>query len=78
MNRILKLILDDYCNQKPSAEYRLMQQEVCEAQSRFMAGLSKKQKKEFLELDSLSGQLITVAQDDLSVLLFETLKLYFR
>jgi len=78
MNKILKLIVDDYHNQKPSAEYRLIQKEVCEAQATFMVGLNKKQRKEFLELDSLLGQLSVIAQDDLAEFLFAHISKLFQ
>ncbi|MCL2570639.1 MAG: hypothetical protein FWE16_05575 [Firmicutes bacterium] len=74
MNKILKLIVIDYCNQKPSAEYRLLRKEVCDAQAKFMSMLNRKQRKTFLELDSLSGQLNVVAQDDFA----EFLSSYYK
>ena len=74
MNNILKLIIDDYCNQKPSAEHRLIQRDVCEAQTKFMARLNKKQRKKFLELDSHEGKLNAIAQDDLVEYLFRHLR----
>jgi len=46
MNKILKLIIDDYHNQKPSAEYLLVLHRVCDAEREFMALLDKKQKAE--------------------------------
>ena len=70
MNKILKLICDEYHNQRPSAEYRLAQKVVCEAQAKFMAGLSTKQKKEFMELDFIQGQLNVQSQNDFAEYLF--------
>jgi len=70
MNKILKLICDDYHSQRPSAECRLAQKVVCEAQAKFMSMLSKKQKKEFLELDFIQGQLNVQSQNDFAEYLF--------
>ncbi|MCL2846091.1 MAG: hypothetical protein FWE38_00190 [Firmicutes bacterium] len=73
MNKIIKLIVDDYLNQKPSAEYRLAQKEVCEAQAKFMTGLNKKQRKEFFKLDSIQGKLNVIEDDECAEFLFKRL-----
>ena len=44
MDEMLKLLIDDFQNHKPSAEYRLILSKVCEAETTFMNLLSKKQK----------------------------------
>jgi len=57
MDKMLKLLIDDFQNQKPSAEYQLVLNKVCEAESSFMNSLNKKQKAEFLKLDFVNGEL---------------------
>ena len=73
MNKVLKLIVDDYLNKNSSAEYRLAQKEVCEAQAKFMTGLNKKQQKEFFKLDSIQGKLNVIGHDEFAEFLFEQL-----
>ena len=71
MNKILKLIINDYQNQKPSAEYQLTLHRYCDAEQGFMSTLSKKQKVEYMKLDFLVGELSVVEQDEFAKYLFE-------
>lgn len=41
MDKILQLLIDDFQNRKLSAEYKLVQLKVCEAEEKFMGLLSK-------------------------------------
>ena len=74
MLKMLKLLTDDFQNVKPSAEYQLVLQRVCEAESAFMAMLDSKQKAEYLKLDFNCGELGVIELNDFAKFLFENLK----
>ena len=74
MHKMLKLLVDDFQNVKPSAEYQLVMQRVCDAEVAFMASLNKKQKAEFLKLDFINGELGVTELDEFAKFLFENLK----
>jgi len=57
MDKILNLLINNFQNHKPSAEYQLALNKVCEAESAFMNSLSKKQKAEYLKLDLVCSEL---------------------
>ena len=57
MDKTIKLLIDDFQNQKPSAEYQLVLNKFCEAETAFISSLNKKQKAEFLKLDFVNGEL---------------------
>ena len=70
MNKILKLIIDDYQNQKPTAEYQLALRRYCDFETAFMALLDEKQKAEYLKLDFAAGELALIEQDEFAKYLF--------
>ena len=74
MDKILKLLIDDFQNHKPSAEYQLALNKVCEAESAFMNSLNKKQKAEYLKLDFVTGELSIVEFREFAQFLYENLK----
>ena len=71
MNKILQLIINEYQNQKPSAEYMLILNEVCEAEEKFMSSLTKEQKTEYFQFDFIAGKLSTIELDEFARYLFE-------
>jgi len=74
MDKILKLLLDDFLSQKPSAEYRLVLKNCCEAEKAFMALLDEKQKVEFFKLDSMNGKLAVSGLKELAMFLYENVR----
>ena len=74
MNKILKLIIDDYQNHKPSAEYQLALHRYCEAEQEFMAMLNKKQTAKYLKLNFAAGELSVVEQDEFAINLLSILQ----
>ena len=74
MDKILKLLLDDFLSQKPSAEYRLILKNCCEAEKTFMSLLDGNQKAEFFKLDSMNGELAVSGLNELAKFLYENLK----
>ncbi|MCL2540631.1 MAG: hypothetical protein FWE53_04390 [Firmicutes bacterium] len=74
MIKILQLLVDDYYNQKPTAEYLLMLNKVCEAESKFTATLTKKQRLEYLKFEAVTNELTSVELDDFAKFLFKNLK----
>ena len=74
MDKILKLLLDDFLSQKPSAEYRLVLRNCCELEKDFMALLDEKQKAEFFKLDALNGELSIAGLHELAKFLHSNLK----
>jgi len=73
MNRILKLIVDDYQNQPTVTEYKLVLHRFCDVEKQFMSTLNKKQKAEYLKLDIVSGELSVVEQNELVKYVFDCL-----
>ena len=73
MNKILKLIIDDYQNHKLSAEYKFALHRYCDAERKFMDTLNKNQKAEFLKLDFIAGELNVAEQNDFAEFLFSYL-----
>jgi len=65
MNKILKLLIDDFQNHKPSAKYQPVLNKVCETEMAFMSSLNKKQKAEYIKLDFVCGELSIVELRDL-------------
>jgi hypothetical protein len=78
MNKILKLMVDDYQNNKPSAEYRLALRYFCDAEKRFMSMLNKKQAAEYLKLSSMHCELDSIGLDDFAVFLFNQLRTHLK
>jgi len=74
MNKILKLLIDDYQTQDTSAEYKFLLQQVCIAEKCFIDSLNNKQRKMYLQLEALSNGLGVIEQNDLAEFLFENLK----
>jgi hypothetical protein len=74
MNKLLQLLVDDFQNQKPSAEYQLVLSKVCEVESAFMALLDKKQKAEYLKLDSVARELGVIELHEFAEFLYKHLK----
>jgi len=75
MNEILKLIIDDYENKKPSAEYMLVLRKVCEAEEKFLSLLNKEQRTEYLKFEFIAGELDLIAFNDFAEYLFNFTKL---
>jgi len=75
MNKISKLLVDDFLNQKPSAEYKLALNKYCDAEAVFIALLDEKQKAEYLKLDFVTGELSVVEFREFTQFLYENLKL---
>jgi len=73
MDKMLKLLIDDFQNEKPSAEYQLVQNRVCDAESAFMALLDEKQKAEYLKLDFVCGELNIIESHELAQFLYKHL-----
>jgi len=73
MDKILKLLIDDFQNHKSSAEYQLVLNKVCEAESAFMNSLSKKQKAGYLKLDFACGELSVVELQEFALFLYSEL-----
>jgi len=74
MNKILKLLVDDFVNKESSAEYKLVLHRYCDAEKTFMDSLNNKQKAEYLKLDFVAGELGVVEQNDLAEFLFQNLR----
>lgn len=74
MDKMLKLLIDDFQNHKPSAEYQLILNKVCEAETLFMNSLSKKQKAEYLKLDFSGGELNVAEFHEFAKFLCQNLK----
>lgn len=77
MYKILQLLIDDFHEKKPNAEYQLMQHKVSEIEKPFIASLTAEQKKEYFKLESVVGELHDKGFDDFAIFLFENLKKYF-
>ena len=73
MNKLLKLLINDYQNHKLSAGYQMALNKLCNAQKHFMSLLSDEQKKEFLKLDCIDGELNVAERDEFAKYLFENL-----
>jgi len=71
MDKILKLIINNYQNQKPSAEYKLILNQVCEAEERFLSTLSKEQKVEYRKLEFIVAELDVIERDEFAEYLFD-------
>ena len=71
MNKILKLILDDYQTRNTSAEYKLLLAKICAEERAFMDLLDVEQKKAYLKYESVRNELDILAQNELAVYLFE-------
>ena len=74
MDKILKLLIDDFQNHKSTAEYQLVLNKVCEAEATFINSLNKKQKAEYLKLDFVCGELSAIELREFAQFLYETLK----
>jgi len=70
MDKMLKLLIDDFQNHKPSAEYQLILKKYCEAETAFMNSLNKKQKDEYLKLDFKLGKLSIAELNEFAEFLF--------
>lgn len=74
MDKILKLLIEDFGNQKPSAEYQLALKNVCEMEMRFMTLLNNEQKAEYLNLDFIASELGIIELRDFAEFLHSNLK----
>ena len=74
MDKMLKLLIDDFQNHKSSAEYQLVLNKVCKAETVFMNSLNKKQKAEYLKLDFVCGELSVVELREFAKFLYDSLK----
>ena len=74
MDKILKLLIDDFQNEKPSSEYQLVLRKFCKAEVKFMATLSEKQKAEYMKLDLLCGELDVAELNNFAKFLYKSLK----
>ena len=74
MDKILKLLIDDFQNHKPSAENQLVLNRVCEAETVFMNSLNKNQRAGYLKLDFVNGELNVVELREFAKFLYENLK----
>ena len=57
MDKILELLIEDFQHRKMSAEYELVLNKICEAESAFMNLLDEKQKVEYLKFSFITGEL---------------------
>ena len=73
MNKILKLLVDDFLNKESSAEYKFVLTRYCDAEKAFMASLGEEQKAEYLKLDFITGELGIVEQNELAEYLYAAL-----
>ncbi|MCL2570020.1 MAG: hypothetical protein FWE16_02325 [Firmicutes bacterium] len=73
MNKILRLLVDDFLSRKPSAEYLLVLKNCCDAEKAFMALLDEKQKAEFFKIDALNGELAVSGLNELVKFLYKSL-----
>ena len=76
MNKLLELIIEDYKNQKQSAESRLALNKVCELELSFTSALNEEQRAEYLKLEYIAAELFALELDDFAVYLFEFIKKY--
>jgi len=76
MNKVLKLIVDDFTEKNVSAEYKVIQHEYCGIERPFIETLSPEQKKEYFKLESLRGELNDQLFSDFARYLFEHLKAF--
>lgn len=58
MSKILKLIINDYQNQKLSNKYQLILTKVCEAEKICCSTLNKEKQAEYLNFESIINKLI--------------------
>jgi len=77
MNKILKLLIDDYQHRDISAGYRLMLEKACIIEKAFVGSLNAEQKKAYSELDFAMSELNTWGQNEFAEYLFENFKKYF-
>ena len=70
MNKILKLLIDDYSQRKTSAEHKLALHLFCDAERAFTALLDDKQKTEYMKLGDLRCELDVVSENELGEFLF--------
>lgn len=78
MDKLLKLLIKDFRNERPSAEYQLVLQKVCAAEAAFIAKLNKKQKAEYLKLDFIAGELSIAELHEFADFLYKHLKDYLK
>ena len=78
MNRILKLLIDDYGDRNSTAEYKVEQMKFCEAERAFVNSLSEEQKKAYPALNSLHGELGCIEQKQVAEFVFKNLKEFFE
>jgi len=74
MNKVLKLLIDDFTNKESSAVYKVALHRFCDAERLFMASLDNEQKKEYLKLGCLHGDLDIISENELALYLFLNLK----
>ena len=74
MDKILRLLIEEFLEQKPSAEYQLALHKFCEAETEFMKLLDDKQKAEYFKFDFEYGKLDIVSMNAIAEFIFENLK----
>ena len=77
MNKILRLLIDDYQNHAISAEYKLVLEKACIMEKAFVNSLNIEQKKAYSELDIAMGELSAWGQNELAEYLFDNFKKHF-
>ena len=77
MHKILKVLVEEYMERKPSAEYQLIQHKVCQAEKLFIESLNQEQKDKYKELDFISGELDVQGFDDFAKFIFENLRKFY-
>jgi len=77
MHRVLQVLIEDFRNKKPSAEYQLIQHRYCEVERLFTDSLSEEQKKKYLELDFTAGELDIQEFNEFALFVFENLRKFF-
>ena len=77
MHKILKALIEEHMERKPSAEYQLIQHKACEVERLFIESLNQEQKDKYKELDFVSGELDAQGYDDFVKFVFENLRKFY-
>ena len=76
MNKLLKLLIDDYTQRDTSAEYKLLLQRACDVEKSFTATLNNEQRKVYFELDILNGDLAVLDGNEFAEYLYDAIAHY--
>jgi formylmethanofuran dehydrogenase subunit B len=74
MDKVLKLLVDDFGERGTSAEYRVILHKHCEIERPLIASLNDEQKKEYFKLESMRGELQVQGFNDFAEFLLLHLK----